>query len=45
VPQAQGKELLQDALAAFEFARSLGGGPVKRKVVVGGASAGMYQLD
>ncbi|KAK1749767.1 alpha/beta-hydrolase [Echria macrotheca] len=40
LPQARGEDLLQDATAAYEFARTLGG--AERKVIVGGASAGNF---
>lgn len=42
LPQAGGQGLLEDASAAYEFARSwkLNGSETKRRVIVGGASAG-----
>lgn len=42
LPQAGGKGLLEDALAAYEFARAWksDGSEAKREVIVGGASAG-----
>jgi len=43
LPQAQGDALLEDAKAAYDFAQSLGGG-ARRKVIVGGASAGAHPL-
>lgn len=39
MPQVDSDGLLEDAKAAYDFARNLGGG-VERQVIVSGASAG-----
>ncbi|KAK3323121.1 Alpha/Beta hydrolase protein [Cercophora scortea] len=41
LPQVNGDGLLDDARAAYEFARSLGG-QTERRVIVGGGSAGFF---
>ncbi|KAK3389779.1 Alpha/Beta hydrolase protein [Podospora didyma] len=42
LPQVFGNGLLDDAKAAYDFARSLGVGGANRHVIVGGASAGVF---
>ncbi|KAJ5370173.1 Endomembrane protein 70-like protein [Penicillium cataractarum] len=44
VPPIGGKELLEDVTAAYQFARKLGAG-VERRVIVGGASAGLFMAS
>ncbi|KAK2730897.1 endomembrane protein 70-like protein [Colletotrichum kahawae] len=48
LPQAKASGLLEDARAAYKFARQLGASssaPIERKVIVGGGSAGFFMAS